>query len=638
MTRSNVFSCSWKISCVGKGIRDSSSCELCGSSPGVRRMKKLIRSTLGSFLRSWRRKRTSQEGRPTTSSTRTRSRITLSTNDRALFWTIASPSYTGTLTVKANFPVRSGTKVSFTSYFEWLPSTWIVFCATTCPSRRSTTGTSMEENPRAVTSTSTVTWLRTNAKSSTATFSTARSLRACAPTGSAKSGAFSLRSSAAAAGERPCESSALSVPSLATKIPASGRPPVPLEAAEVTAARMSVADPCGSAGRRPNSAGCRSRSNPYTSTWNLPASCARSPWCCPAQRMSSSARVGPAGEAGNFIDRLVSKRSATRARTRLSARSSIPGSSSSTSTSSAAARRKASRAKRRGPVGSLRKPRKESHTAAPRAATASASTQPGSVESEVMRQALYALSGISDPPPLHDEGDVHLVLLVVEAQGVHGDVDAEPDGLLPLQLPTGRDLELPGPQRIPGQGTHQVVPRIENGEAATQLEALQIRCGSDAASGPVEQVERLVEDVIPGHARELPAGDEPRDDLARRLLESGAARGAGIVEQQEASVAEVAPQLGDLAVGGRGDRLIAGEDREGIAEEVRVGERDRLHHRGGLDARALGDLPGEAREPVRPGIPTACVADLGEGDAGGVAKSENAAGRESGAQTKQCPA
>ena len=165
---------------------------------------------------------------------------------------------------------------------------------------------------------------------------------------------------------------------------------------------------------------------------------------------------------------------------------------------------------------------------------------------------------------------------------------------------------------------------------ATQLEALQIRCGSDAASGPVEQVERLVEDVIPGHARELPAGDDPRDDLARRLLESGAARGAGIVEQQEASVAEVAPQLGDLAVGGCGDRLIAGENRERIAEEVRVGERDRLHHRGGLDARALGDLPGEAREPVRPGIPTACVADLGEGDAGGVAKSENAAGRESG--------
>src|SRR5882724_1336253 len=339
--------------------------------------------------------------------------------------------------------------------------------------------------------------------------------------------------------------------------------------------------------------------------------------------MSSSARVGPAGEAGNFIERLVSKRSATRARTRLSARSSIPGSSRSTSTSSAAARRKASSAKRRGPVGSLRKPRKESHTAAARAATARASTHPGSVESEVMRQALYALSGISDPPPLHDEGDVHLVLLVVEAQGVHGDVDAEPDGLLPLQLPTGRDLEVPGPQRIPGQGTHQVVSRIENGEAATQLEALQIRGGSDAAGGPVEQVERLVEDVIPGHARELPAGDDPRDDLARRLLESGAARGAGIVEQQEASVAEVAPQLGDLAVGGRGDRLIAREDRERVAEEVRVGERDRLHHRRGLDARALGDLPGEAGEPVRPGIPTTCVANLREGDAGGVAKSEN---------------
>ncbi len=77
-----------------------------------------------------------------------------------------------------------------------------------------------------------------------------------------------------------------------------------------------------------------------------------------------------------------------RARTRLSERSSIPGSRSRVRTSSAASMRKPSSAMRRAPAGSLRKPRNESHTAAIRQATASPSTQPGKVESEVTRQAL----------------------------------------------------------------------------------------------------------------------------------------------------------------------------------------------------------------------------------------------------------
>ena len=66
----------------------------------------------------------------------------------------------------------------------------------------------------------------------------------------------------------------------------------------------------------------------------------------------------------------------------------MPGSSSSTRTRSAAIRRKTSSAIRRRPAGSVRNPRKESQTAAASAVTASARTQDGSVESEVMRQAL----------------------------------------------------------------------------------------------------------------------------------------------------------------------------------------------------------------------------------------------------------
>ena len=66
----------------------------------------------------------------------------------------------------------------------------------------------------------------------------------------------------------------------------------------------------------------------------------------------------------------------------------MPGSRMRRSTSAAAAMRKANRALRRAPAGSLRKPRKESQTAAASAVTASASTHAGKVESEVMRQAL----------------------------------------------------------------------------------------------------------------------------------------------------------------------------------------------------------------------------------------------------------
>src|SRR4051812_43465639 len=433
---------------------------------------------------------------------------------------------------------------------------WSVFCATTCPSRRSTTGTSVDPNPRAVMTTSTVTWLRTKAKSSPMPFSTARSFTACAPTGSAKTGAFSRRSSAAAALDTPCESSALSAPSLATNRPASGRPPLPPDAAAVSAPRMSVEGPCGSAGSLPGSVGCSSRSNPYTSIWNRFASCVRSGWCCVAQRRSSSAREGPAGAAGNVIDRLVSKSSATRARTRLSARSSIPGSSSSASRSSAATIRKASRATRRAPAGSLRKPRNDRYTAPPSATTASASTHEGSVESEVMRQALYALSGISDPPALHDEGDVHLVLLVIEAERVHGEVHAQADGLLALQLPPGRDLEFPAAQRIARERADQIVAGIEDREPAAQLERLEVRRRRRATRGAVEQVEGLVEHVVARHAAELRARDDAGDELAGGLLEAAAARGARVVDQQEAAVAEIPAQLRDLVVGGRRERLV----------------------------------------------------------------------------------
>ena len=61
-----------------------------------------------------RRKRSSQLGRPATSSTRTRSRRMRSTKDRVLFSATASPASTGAATVKTKVPVVSGAKESGT--------------------------------------------------------------------------------------------------------------------------------------------------------------------------------------------------------------------------------------------------------------------------------------------------------------------------------------------------------------------------------------------------------------------------------------------------------------------------------------------------------------------------------------------
>src|SRR5438105_8322289 len=184
-----------------------------------------------------------------------------------------------------------------------------------------------------------------------------------------------------------------------------------------------------------------------------------------------------------------------RARTRLSARSSTPGSSKSTRSSTPAAMRKPIRTRRRKADGSARMPRKLSQIAAQRIAQASTSTHPGRVESEVSRQALYEVPSISvsDPAPLHDEGDVDLVFLVIEAQRVHGEVHAQPDGLLALPFPAGNDFQLPGAQGVAGKRPDQVVGRIQDRQAAADVDRLHVRARDAAAGGTFQQVEGLVE-------------------------------------------------------------------------------------------------------------------------------------------------
>ena len=74
------------------------------SSVSVRRMKNDTRSTLGSRRRIERKKRSSQDGRPHTCSTRTRSRITFKVNTWLLLVESASPCSTGVAISKTTLP------------------------------------------------------------------------------------------------------------------------------------------------------------------------------------------------------------------------------------------------------------------------------------------------------------------------------------------------------------------------------------------------------------------------------------------------------------------------------------------------------------------------------------------------------
>jgi len=69
---------------------------------------------------------------------------------------------------------------------------------------------------------------------------------------------------------------------------------------------------------------------------------------------------------------------------------------------------------------------------------------------------------------------VNGVVLVVEAQRVHADVDARPDRKLALRLPPGNHLEGIVPALVPGPGSSQVVLRIEDGGPAADERRLKL--------------------------------------------------------------------------------------------------------------------------------------------------------------------
>src|SRR5450631_2886260 len=96
---------------------------------------------------------------------------------------------------------------------------------------------------------------------------------------------------------------------------------------------------------------------------------------------------------------------------------------------------------------------------------------------------------------LENQREVNRVVLVVEAQRVHADVDACPDGQLALRLTPRNHFEGIVAALVPGPGSRQVILRVEHRGAATDEGSVKLRVGKEAAGSRVEQVETLEHDM-----------------------------------------------------------------------------------------------------------------------------------------------
>ena len=198
------------------------------------------------------------------------------------------------------------------------------------------------------------------------------------------------------------------------------------------------------------------------------------------------------------------------------------------------------------------------------------------------------------------------IVLVVEAQRVHADVDARPDGELALRLATGHHLEGIVAALVPGPGAGQVILRVEDRGTAGDERCLQLRMGEEPPGCRVEEVEALEDDVRGGEGLQR-GGREQAGHLPAKGRIEARSRGAVVgVGEQEAAVAEVAPEGLQLARCQGRKVPLPSEIDEGVVEEAGVeGQRAGLGHH--LHRGAALELPGDAAQAGEADIPAAGV-------------------------------
>src|SRR5690606_29614864 len=137
----------------------------------------------------------------------------------------------------------------------------------------------------------------------------------------------------------------------------------------------------------------------------------------------------------------------------------------------------------------------------------------------------------------HQVLDVHLVRLVVEAEGVHDEVDAEAERHLALALAARLAGERVVAEVVARPGAAEIVLHVGDRHAAVAQDALHDRAHRHAADRSLEPVERAVDHVVLGD--QLEAGGRRRveglDELAHRAVEGAAGRPLGRVDEEEAA-------------------------------------------------------------------------------------------------------
>ena len=195
------------------------------------------------------------------------------------------------------------------------------------------------------------------------------------------------------------------------------------------------------------------------------------------------------------------------------------------------------------------------------------------------------------------------VVLVVETERVHRDVDSHPDRQLALRLASRGDLEGVGAGLVTLPGAGEVVLRVDHRAPGAEVHRPELGMEEEASRRGVEQVEALEHHVGGGHRIQCGPGQHPGQIAAEGGVEpspGGAVVGVGEEEPAEDQVAAKALHLRRAQWG---VLPVTTEVEEGVVEEPGVGEGQRTglgHH---LHRRSSLDLPGQPAHARHPAVP-----------------------------------
>lgn len=181
------------------------------------------------------------------------------------------------------------------------------------------------------------------------------------------------------------------------------------------------------------------------------------------------------------------------------------------------------------------------------------------------------------------------VVLVVQAHGVHRQVDSEPEAELSLALSARRHLVLPSTEGIPGPGPAEIVLGIYDRVAILQLDTLEVGGPQNPPGLTGHEVEGLVEHVILGNALQRRPGKQALQRLPHRSIEAELSVGA--VDQHHSAIGQVAAHVPDRFFGPIGLGRGPGPIQHRVGEQPTVVWSQLAGRQMDFDARPLGHLP-----------------------------------------------